>query len=99
MAEPGKISNVERITFRYGENGDGRKVSVNVRKNRTEAELDAQLARIYKTYGDIADWRRMNKAMEIHARTRRAMSFDNRAKPINSNLSAVLVSRQNNRRK
>lgn len=93
MAEPGKVK-VETITYQYG---DGRNVSVNVRKNRTEAETNAQIQRIYKNYSDVNPGR-VGKAMNVHAYTRRALNLTNRGSAIPNSLSATLVSRRNNRR-
>ena len=90
MAEPGKVK-VETITYQHG---NGRQVSVNVRKNRTAAETVAQLNRIYDTYNDI---NRLNRAFTVHAQTRRALNVTGRDNDI-PGMPVSLVSRRNNRR-
>ena len=86
MGEPKK--RVETITYQYD---NGRTVSVRVRKNRTEAETNVQLVRMYNTYGPS---NRMTRAMNTHAYTRKALSLTGRGKPIANSLPATLIGRK-----
>lgn len=92
MSEPRAVEN---ITYQhYGANGA---VSVNVRKNRTDAQTRSQVERMVRAYGG----RFLNDrwALGVYWKTQDALAATGRRKRSSiGTISPTLISRQNNRR-